>query len=133
MVAAHLARSTPLDIAAPVRLRGRTTSPAPEPPSPEQYGLLRDPWRASARFVEGRLALVFRAIEGRITVPLYMADHRPGAELFTVAGQVAQNGEAEVRFVEPGSDFHRLARFLETRTDQFREWVPGRRTEPGDG
>lgn len=66
VVAAHLARSTPLDIAAPIRLRGRTTSPAPEPASPEQYGLLRDPWRASARFVEGRLALVFRAIEQRI-------------------------------------------------------------------
>lgn len=66
VVATHLARITPLDIAAPVRLRGRTTSPAPEPPSPEQYGLLRDPWRASARFVEGRLALVFRAIEQRI-------------------------------------------------------------------
>jgi 6-phosphofructokinase len=35
----------------------------------------------------------------------------------------------EVRFIEHGSDFHRLARFLETRVDEFGEWSPGRRTE----
>ncbi|MCA9581568.1 MAG: 6-phosphofructokinase [Myxococcales bacterium] len=36
----------------------------------------------------------------------------------------------EVRFIEPGSDFHRLARFLETRaTDRVSEWSPGRRPE----
>ncbi len=34
----------------------------------------------------------------------------------------------EVRFVERGSDFHRLARFLETRVDP-RGWTLGRRTE----
>jgi 6-phosphofructokinase 1 len=34
----------------------------------------------------------------------------------------------EVRFVEPGSDFHRLARFLETRVDP-RGFDMGRRTE----
>jgi len=34
----------------------------------------------------------------------------------------------EVRFVEPGSDFHRLARFLETRVDA-RGFDIGRRTE----
>jgi 6-phosphofructokinase 1 len=28
----------------------------------------------------------------------------------------------EVRFVKPGSDFHRLARFLETRTDLLDIW-----------
>ncbi len=36
----------------------------------------------------------------------------------------------EVRFIESGSDFHRLARFLETRTEQSTEWSPGRRIEP---
>ena len=36
----------------------------------------------------------------------------------------------EVRFIEPGSDFHRLARFLETRVDDISEWEPGRRFEP---
>lgn len=35
----------------------------------------------------------------------------------------------EVRYIEPGSDFHRLARFLETRVDNLAEWSPGRRPE----
>ncbi|MBK6696812.1 MAG: 6-phosphofructokinase [Myxococcales bacterium] len=35
----------------------------------------------------------------------------------------------EVRFIEGGSDFHRLARFLETRVDPVRDWNPGRRNE----
>jgi 6-phosphofructokinase len=36
----------------------------------------------------------------------------------------------EVRFIRPGSDFHRLARFLETRGEKNPEWSPGRRPEP---
>lgn len=36
----------------------------------------------------------------------------------------------DVRFIERGSDFHRLARFLETRTDKIVNWSPGRRNEP---
>lgn len=35
----------------------------------------------------------------------------------------------EVRFIEPGSDFHRLARFLETRTGEPHNWEAGPRTE----
>jgi len=35
----------------------------------------------------------------------------------------------EVRFIAPGSDFHLLARFLETRVDKIVDWSPGRRTE----
>ena len=35
----------------------------------------------------------------------------------------------EVRLIAPGSDFHRLARFLETRVDRMRDWAPGRRVE----
>jgi len=38
--------------------------------------------------------------------------------------------KTEVRFIERGSDFHRLARFLETRVDAYYEWSPGRRREP---
>jgi 6-phosphofructokinase 1 len=34
-----------------------------------------------------------------------------------------------IRFIEPMSDFHRLARFLETRVDKISEWAPGRRRE----
>jgi len=38
--------------------------------------------------------------------------------------------KTEVRLIERGSDFHQLARFLETRTDRLSEWTPGRRREP---
>lgn len=37
--------------------------------------------------------------------------------------------KTEVRFIKVGSDFHRLARFLETRVDSVDGWSPGRRTE----
>jgi 6-phosphofructokinase 1 len=37
--------------------------------------------------------------------------------------------KTEVRFIRTGSDYHKLARFLETRTDKIVEWAPGRRTE----
>jgi 6-phosphofructokinase 1 len=37
--------------------------------------------------------------------------------------------KTDVRLIEPGSDFHQLARFLETRTDRLVEWSPGRRRE----
>ncbi len=40
-----------------------------------------------------------------------------------------QTLKTEVRFIEHGSDFHQLARFLETRVDPFEEWSPGRRAE----
>jgi 6-phosphofructokinase 1 len=35
----------------------------------------------------------------------------------------------EVRYIELGSDFHRLARFLETRTEDIAAWRPGPRRE----
>ncbi len=37
--------------------------------------------------------------------------------------------KTQVRFIAPGSDFHRLARFLETRVDPDQEWGPGARVE----
>jgi 6-phosphofructokinase 1 len=37
--------------------------------------------------------------------------------------------KTEVRYIKRGSDFHRLARFLETRVDPEEEWSPGRRRE----
>lgn len=33
-----------------------------------------------------------------------------------------------VRYIEPGSDFHRLARFLETRLEEVTDWSIGRRS-----
>jgi 6-phosphofructokinase 1 len=41
----------------------------------------------------------------------------------------AETLKTEVRFIEPGSDFHRLARFLETRDERISEWSPARRPE----
>jgi 6-phosphofructokinase 1 len=38
--------------------------------------------------------------------------------------------KTDVRLIERGSDFHQLARFLETRTDRLVEWTLGRRREP---
>jgi 6-phosphofructokinase len=35
-----------------------------------------------------------------------------------------------VRFIERGSDFHKLARFLETRSESIADWSPGYREEP---
>lgn len=37
--------------------------------------------------------------------------------------------KTEVRFIELDSDFHRLARFLESRGERTPEWSPGRRPE----
>jgi len=37
--------------------------------------------------------------------------------------------KTEVRFIKNGSDYHRLARFLETRTDRIADWSTGRRQE----
>ena len=37
--------------------------------------------------------------------------------------------KVRVRFIEPGSDFHQLARFLESRTSDDAEWAPGPRRE----
>jgi 6-phosphofructokinase 1 len=37
----------------------------------------------------------------------------------------------DVRYIRRGSDFHKLARFLETRVDTVGEWSPGPRVEEG--
>lgn len=37
--------------------------------------------------------------------------------------------KTEVRFIQQGSDFHRLARFLETRDERTPDWTPSRRPE----
>ena len=35
----------------------------------------------------------------------------------------------QIRYIEPGSDFHRLARFLEARTERIFDWSLGPRPE----
>lgn len=61
-----LAARTPRDDAAPAVLRGRDVVVIPAPSSPELLGVLRDPVRARARYVRGRLALVVRTLEHRL-------------------------------------------------------------------
>jgi 6-phosphofructokinase 1 len=39
--------------------------------------------------------------------------------------------KTQVRYIERKSDFHQLARFLETRVDPTADWSPGARTESG--
>jgi 6-phosphofructokinase 1 len=71
-------------------------------------------------------ALVEEGLDGHMVSVTGQLDLRyvPFAELVN-----PQNLRTEVRFIVPGSDFHRLARFLETRVDRLREWAPGRRIE----
>ncbi|MCC7536186.1 MAG: hypothetical protein IT379_08230 [Deltaproteobacteria bacterium] len=61
-----LASRTPTDVAASSVLRDGAVLPATLPTEPVAHGLLRDPWRARARFVRGRLGRVFRAIQDRV-------------------------------------------------------------------
>ncbi len=67
---ARLARVVPLDVTAPVRQQGDGVVPQPMPEDSVARGLLRDPWRASSRFIEGRLALLFRQVEDRVQAAL---------------------------------------------------------------
>ena len=66
LLAGALAARTTRDVGAPFVLRGGALTPVPAPADPVALGLLRDPWRSQARFVTGRLALVFSAIERRV-------------------------------------------------------------------
>jgi hypothetical protein len=66
LLAGALAARTTRDVGAPFVLRGAALTPVPAPADPTALGLLRDPWRAQARFVTGRLALVFSAIEQQV-------------------------------------------------------------------
>ena len=68
---------------------------------------------------EEGLSGVMVSVEGQLQLV-----YRPFATLVDEATM-----KTKVRFIEPGSDFHRLARFLEDRTDKITEWSPGRRKE----
>jgi hypothetical protein len=67
LLTAALAATVSRDVAAPAVLRpGEGLVPVPAPQEPVALGLLRDPWRSQARFVTGRLALIFQAIEQQV-------------------------------------------------------------------
>jgi hypothetical protein len=71
LVEAALAAEVPRDASAPALLRpGEGLIAVPSPDNPLALGLLRDPWRSRARFVTGRLALIFRAIEDHVAQAL---------------------------------------------------------------
>jgi len=63
---AELALRTPRDRTAPAALRLAHAVAMPTVGAPETEGVLRDPWRARSRFTEGRLGLIFRALESRL-------------------------------------------------------------------
>src|SRR6185503_10793747 len=71
-------------------------------------------------------ALVEENLDGHMVSVSGQLDLRyvPFAELINL-----ETLRTEVRFIHTGSDFHRLARFLETRTDKIGDWSPGRRPE----
>lgn len=66
-VRARLASLTTLDTDAPSVLRAGSVVGVPAIDNPEAHGHLRDPFRARARFVGGRLALIYRAIEDLVS------------------------------------------------------------------
>jgi ATP-dependent phosphofructokinase / diphosphate-dependent phosphofructokinase len=71
-------------------------------------------------------ALVEEKLDGHMVSVLGQLDlaYVPFSELIN-----PESLKTEVRFIERGSDFHRLARFLETRVDGILDWAPGRRLE----
>ena len=71
-------------------------------------------------------ALVEEGLDGHMVSVSGQLDlhYVPFAELIN-----PQTLKTEVRFIERGSDFHRLARLLETRVDPEADWSPGRRQE----
>ena len=66
LVAGAMATMTPTDVSVPAVVRAGQIVPLPAPDDAAALGLLRDPWRSRARFVEGRLAILFRQIEGHV-------------------------------------------------------------------
>ena len=71
-------------------------------------------------------ALVEEGLDGHMVSVTGQLDlmYVPFAELIDPDSLVT-----DVRYIEVGSDFHRLARFLETRTENHRTWGPGPRRE----
>jgi 6-phosphofructokinase 1 len=71
-------------------------------------------------------ALVERGLDGHMVSVSGQLDlhYVPFSELVN-----PETLKTEVRLIEKGSDFHQLARFLETRTDRLTDWTLGRMRE----
>lgn len=76
--------------------------------------------------IGGYRALVEEGLDGHMVSVTGQLDlqYVPFAELVN-----PETLKTEVRFIHQGSDFHRLARFLETRGENVPAWSPGRRPE----
>ncbi|MCA9623576.1 MAG: 6-phosphofructokinase [Myxococcales bacterium] len=76
--------------------------------------------------IGGFRALVEENLDGHMVSVTGQLDlqYVPFAELVD-----SETLKTEVRFIKARSDFHRLARFLETRGEPIPEWTPGRRPE----
>ncbi len=76
--------------------------------------------------IGGYRALVEEGLSGHMVSTTGQLDlqYVPFSELIN-----ADTLKTEVRLIEQGSDFHRLARFLETRDERTPEWSPARRPE----
>ncbi len=66
LIAGAVANQVRRDESVQALLRGGRLVELPAPEEPAAWGTLRDPFRASARFVEGRLALIFQRIENHV-------------------------------------------------------------------
>jgi len=71
-------------------------------------------------------ALVEEGLDGHMVSVLGQLDleYVPFSELIDSETLIT-----ELRYIERGSDFYLLARFLETRVDKIMDWSPGRRSE----
>ena len=70
-----------------------------------------------------------------------LVEHEKDGHMVSVSGQLdleyvpfgdlidPDNLKTEVRFIRPGSDYHKMARFLETRLDMHTRWNLTRRRE----
>ncbi len=66
LLEALAAACTLRDDAAPAVLRDKSVTVMPGMQNPSSFGILRDPVRARARFVKGRIALAVRTLEARL-------------------------------------------------------------------
>lgn len=103
--AALAAHSRP-DVSAPAVLRNGDTVAVPAPSDAAALGLLRDPWRSRARFVTGRLALIFRALEEFVAaaLPERVEDVAvPGPRGFSFNSQILESAAASGRLGPAGA------------------------------
>lgn len=122
MVAAHTARRYEVRTGRKKKLRGVQLGYESRCSSPHAFDVML----GSQLGIGAYRALVEEGLDGHMVSVTGQLDltYVPFDELVNPETMVT-----EVRFIEPGSDFHKLARFLETRTEAIGQWAPGPRKE----